>query len=416
MKPKRECPLCGNRNVSKIYSLEFINNTEINGLPNIYDIVLCDNCSLVYDDFDFSQSGFDNYYNNNSSYSQSYHLYYDDNHNKLYIEVFDFISKYLTDKNTQILEFGCGAGELLKLFYNNNYKNLFGIDQSNAFNNIKNTYNINFKKGNILSPVEEIGENYDLIILNHMFEHVYDLKKPLENIKSLLKENGYLYIEVPDVERYKDFYNAPLYHIHYEHIIHFSKESIIKMADIYNFSIVSMEECIREPECPSIRVLLKNNIDSKNNIIIKSLNEYINRSIYDVDNIIKKLFISQEKVILWGIGSCTLDLFSLGLEKLNITDIVDSSTKKQGKILLGHKIISPNDIKDEEATILILPYIYNNSIYNQIKEMGLKNKVEFLTRPDQTRPDQTRPDQTRPDQTRPILICKEYIYSIGYFI
>ena len=126
MKPKRECPLCGNRNVSKIYSLEFINNTEINGLPNIYDIVLCDNCSLVYDDFDFSQSGFDNYYNNNSSYSQSYHLYYDDNHNKLYIEVFDFISKYLTDKNTQILEFGCGAGELLKLFYNNNYKNLFG--------------------------------------------------------------------------------------------------------------------------------------------------------------------------------------------------------------------------------------------------------------------------------------------------
>ena len=178
-----------------------------------------------------------------------------------------------------------------------------------------------------------------------------------------------------------------------------------------------MEECIREPECPSIRVLLKNNIDSKNNMIIKSLNEYINRSIYDLDNnIIKKLFISQEKVILWGIGSCTLDLFSLGLEKLNIADIVDSSTKKQGKILLGHKIISPNDIKDEEATILILPYIYNNSIYNQIKEMGLKNKVEFLTRPDQTRPDQTRPDQTRPDQprpdqTRPRLICKEYIYS-----
>lgn len=96
-------------------------------------------------------------------------------------------------------------------------------------------------------------------------------------------------------------------------------------------------------------------------------------------SIIKKLLLYNEKVILWGIGSCTLDLFSLGLEKLNIVDIVDYSTKKQDKILLGHKIISPNNINDEETTILILTYIYNNSKYNQIKEIGLKNKVKFLT-------------------------------------
>ena len=374
MKPIRECPLCGNKEVDKIYSLNFPNNEEINGLPNNYDIVICNNCKLVYDDFDSSQKQFDDYYNKNSSYSQSFHIYCDDEHNKLYKEVFNFINKYLNSKQIKILEFGCGTGELLKVFHNNGYSNLLGIDQSNAFDKIKTEYNINFKYGNIFSGKEQIKDNFDLIILNHMLEHVFDIKEPIKNIKNLLNKEGYLYIEVPDAERYKEFYNGPLYYLHYEHILHFSKQSIINLANIYGFDIVSIEECIREPKSPSLRVFLRNN-SNKNNIKT-SLNQYINDSIEDINNnIIKRLMMSNEKVILWGIGSTTLHLFSLGLEKLNIVGIVDASTKKQGKTLLGHKIISPNEIKDEDAIILILPIVYYDNICKQIKEMGLKNKI-----------------------------------------
>ena len=161
----------------------------------------------------------------------------------------------------------------------------------------------------------------------------------------------------------------------YEHISHFSKQSIINLANIYGFDIVSIEECIWNNIWPSIRSLLKNN---PKNDIKNSLNQYINDSIEDINIIIKRLMMSNEKVILWGIGSSTLQLFSLGLEKLNIVSIVDASTKKQGKTLLGHKIISPNEIKDNDATILILPVVYYDSIYKQIKEMGLKNKIESI--------------------------------------
>lgn len=375
MTPIRECPLCGGKEVDKIYSLNFPNNEEINGLPNKYDIVICNNCQLVYDDFDATQKQFDDYYNKNSSYSQSFHIFYDDQHNKLYKEVFNFINKYLNSKTTKILEFGCGSGELLKVFHDNGYSNLLGIDYSNAFDKIKTEYNINFKYGNIFSGKEQINDTFDLIILNHMLEHVFDIKESIKNIKNLLNKQGYLYIEVPDSERYKDVYNSPLFHLQYEHISHFSKQSIINLANIYGFDIVSIEECIWNNIWPSIRSLLKNN---PKNDIKNSLNQYINDSIEDINIIIKRLMMSNEKVILWGIGSSTLQLFSLGLEKLNIVSIVDASTKKQGKTLLGHKIISPNEIKDNDATILILPVVYYDSIYKQIKEMGLKNKIESI--------------------------------------
>lgn len=377
MKPIRECPLCGCKEVDKIYSLNFPNNNDINGLPNDYDIVICNNCQLVYDDFDSSQKQFDNYYNKNSTYSQTHNIFYDNEYNKRYKEVFDFINKYLNSQETKILEFGCGTGELLKIFYNNGYSNLLGIDQSNAFDKIKTDYNINFKYGNILSCKEQLNDTFDLIILNHMLEHVYDIKEPIKNIKNLLNKEGYLYIEVPDAQRYKEFYTSPLYHLHYEHISHFSKPAIINLANIYGFDIVSIEECIiKELQCPSFRVLLKNSI---NDFDIKtSLNQYINNSIEDINNIIKKLILSNEKFILWGIGSSTLPLFSLGLQNLNIVGIVDTSSKKQGKTLLGHKIISPNEIKDMDATILILPVVYQDNIYKQIKQIGLKNKIQSI--------------------------------------
>ena len=396
MLPKRECPLCGNKEVEKIYSLNFPNNEEINGLPNNCDIVICNNCKLAYYDFDSSQKQFDDYYNKNSAYSQPHHIFYDDEHSKTYKQTFNFINKYLNSKESKILEFGCGTGELLKIFHNNGYSNLLGIDESNAFDKIKREYNINFQYGNIFSGKEQINDTFDLVILSHMLGHIYNIKEPIKNIKNLLNKEGYLYIESPDAQRYKEIYMAPLFYFNYEIISHLSKPAIINLANIYGFDIVSIEECMRASSIPSFRVLLKNN--PNNNDIKTSLNQHINDSIEDINNnIIKRLISSNEKVILWGIGSTTLHLFSLGLENLNIVDIVDASTKKQGKTLLGHKIISPNEIKDEDATILILPVVYYDSIYKQIKEMGLKNKIYAIA--EQSRAEQSRAEQSRAEQS-----------------
>jgi 2-polyprenyl-3-methyl-5-hydroxy-6-metoxy-1,4-benzoquinol methylase len=57
---------------------------------------------------------------------------------------------------------------------------------------------INVRKGSI----EQIksNEKFDLIILSHVLEHLLNPSVFLKKIKSILSDNGILYIEVPSLE------------------------------------------------------------------------------------------------------------------------------------------------------------------------------------------------------------------------
>ena len=109
------------------------------------------------------------------------------------------------------------------------------------------------------------------------------------------------------------------------------------------------------------------------------MQEYILISENKINNLISRLN-CYDKLILWGIGSTTLLLLSKLLHNINIIGIVDSLETRQGHYIDGIKIISPNEINDQTSAIIILPELSYDSIYKQIKEMGLKNKVEFLTK------------------------------------
>ena len=405
MKPKRECPLCQNNDVEKIYHINYIGNKNINGLPELVDIVICNNCSLVYNDFESSQDEFDKYYEKCSSYGQHFNKKLVMKFEYYYNDIVSFLDKYIK-KEYSILDIGCGDGILLECFYNRGYKNISGIDQSNSFNN--NKYNINFINGSIFLNDYIFNKQFNVITIVSVMEHIFDLNSIIENINKALMENGILYIDVPYIKLYNNRYNLSI-----EHINHFSKRSVYNLAVKYGFNILEYK-ISNFADGHHLQVILSKNKISNNKLLFEDSNkEIINNYIKFIENInnninidlINNLYNLKTKVILWGIAGTILDILPL-LKKLNIISIVDSSTRKHNLKILDMNIIYPNEIEDEDATILILPELYYENIYNQIKEMGLKNKIEFLTRPDQT-----RPDQTRPDQTRPILICKEYIYS-----
>ncbi|WP_206744768.1 class I SAM-dependent methyltransferase, partial [Brachyspira hyodysenteriae] len=379
---KRECPLCGNKEVEKIFTINYSNNKEINGLPNNHDIVFCDNCSLVYNDFISNEEEFIKYYSLNSSYNESYHIVHlkNDSYNN---EILNSLEKHI-NKNSYILEEGCGSGDLLYNFYINGYSNLYGIDASNAFNAIKNISNINFISGSIFNRIIEYKSKFDMIIISHVLEHLLDIDEIIKNIKYMLNDSGYLYISVPSLMEYSSNFKTPFFSFSLEHISHFCEQSINNLANKYSFEIVNISNSFNKAGIMELRVLLKNtnlaniNFNTEDNDTIKKyIKNYFNTAKTNMNSIINDIIHKNEKVIIWGIGATTLSLFSLGLEKLNIINIIDNSPKKQGKYINGIKIISPQEINDEEATILILPELYYDSIYNQIKEMGLKNKVKF---------------------------------------
>ena len=106
---------------------------------------------------------------------------------------FNFIKANINCDNKKVCEIGAFDGLLLNIFKNNKCE-VQGYELNDrAREYAKNKYNI-FLKQNFL----EDNQKYDIIILSHVIEHFKEPKEILLKIKSMLNENGFIYIEVPN--------------------------------------------------------------------------------------------------------------------------------------------------------------------------------------------------------------------------
>ena len=106
---------------------------------------------------------------------------------------FNFIKANINCDNKKVCEIGAFDGLLLNIFKNNKCE-VHGYELNDrAREYAKNKYNI-YLKQNFL----EDNQKYDIIILSHVIEHFKEPKEILLKIKSMLNENGFIYIEVPN--------------------------------------------------------------------------------------------------------------------------------------------------------------------------------------------------------------------------
>jgi len=151
--------------------------------------------------------------------------------------------KLVTNYNPsgKILDIGCGTGELLNYFKNNNWE-VSGVepnDTARAFANKK--FNIDISKEEAL---EELTPNsFDIISMWHVLEHVYDLHNRLMQISKLLKKEGTIFIALPnldspDSKKYKEYWSAidvP------RHLYHFTQQSFENLISKHNMKLVHAE-------------------------------------------------------------------------------------------------------------------------------------------------------------------------------
>jgi 2-polyprenyl-3-methyl-5-hydroxy-6-metoxy-1,4-benzoquinol methylase len=101
--------------------------------------------------------------------------------------------KYL--KNKDILDFGCGWGGFLRNI--KNYKSLSGVElRKECIHYISS----NTKKINISDNINSFERKFDIITLFHVLEHIPYQLETLKVLKSKLRNNGKIIIEVPHAE------------------------------------------------------------------------------------------------------------------------------------------------------------------------------------------------------------------------
>jgi 2-polyprenyl-3-methyl-5-hydroxy-6-metoxy-1,4-benzoquinol methylase len=139
-----------------------------------------------------------------------------------------------------ILDVGCGTGELLKYFKDKGWSTT-GIEPAdNARNFAVIKHDLDIYTEERLNDFKE--ENFDIITLWHVLEHVYDLNNRLEQLKRILKSNGHLIIAVPNIESH----DAKFYGKYWaaldvpRHLYHFSKKTLTKLLHKHSCKVVAV--------------------------------------------------------------------------------------------------------------------------------------------------------------------------------
>ena len=385
----RSCPICFNKESKLIYVQRFGMNNVISVMES-YDVVVCCNCGFGYADKIPSQEEFNTYYTLMSKYEFDYkngvvpYAYIEQ-----YTKIVEFITPYINNTEARILDIGCSTGALLSLFKSRGYHNLLGLDPSFSCVKVANElYDIPAIAGDI-SSFSDSG-TFDFIILSAVLEHLVDFEYSMKKIQSLLSDNGLLFIEVPDAERFHERISAPFQQFSVEHINYFSKNSITNLLATYSFSIVEIkqnESSLNMTIDPDLFILSKNSSDSIAPVILHdaisapSLLKYIDKC-EEVDlkirAIIRDKLMHLEKFIVWGAGTHTQRLIGSGIDTSKILYIVDSNKRYTGKKLDRVEIKLPQDITDN-VPILISTYSYQGEIANMIRnDLKLNNEIVTL--------------------------------------
>lgn len=105
------------------------------------------------------------------------------------------------NSNSKILDYGCGMGGVCQLFYDKYNCCIDGVEISeNELKKAKIAFgmnrNINFiLLDNFLFPEKK----YDLVFSSQVIEHVHNVGNYLSKINSMLRNNGYLLIGLPNI-------------------------------------------------------------------------------------------------------------------------------------------------------------------------------------------------------------------------
>ena len=319
----RNCPICDKRNGEKIEHI-CMNVPENYRLPDSYNIVVCDNCGMVYADTSASVEDYDWYYTNCNFYGDDSK---DDNRER-YDWMEDLLKKHLT-KESVMLELGAGNGRYSMALKEHGYSQITATDPSEESVQRLRAAGIDAYVANIYSEVTEKEQNrYDAVFLFEVTEHLLIPKKGIANVTSLLRNNGYFMLNDPDYSLIaKDTCSIPNY-FNLEHINYFSEDSLDTLMAQFHMKRVDQkrigEDLIQVYQKTTDQIPVRK--DEKTKIAVQQyLQQQKERSI-QIQKKIGQLQEQEKELVIWGTGSYVMSLLATtALKDCRIVGFVDNN-------------------------------------------------------------------------------------------
>jgi SAM-dependent methyltransferase len=390
-KMHRFCPVCKNRYGIKLHRIFFALPAN-HPLPETVDVMLCNQCGMVFHDSVASDEDYAAYYAHAGKYTGHTTAGaggYTELEALRFKSRVDFLSPHI-QLHSRIVDIGCGKGGLLSVFHSKGFDNTFGIEPSAECVSILQEHGVNGIVGSLFALPDL--QPFDLIVVSHVFEHLNTPCDAMQNLKRILRPEGLLYIETPDAEGYMKYFHKPYYYFDLEHINHFSLELLRLLADLNGFEVVSefqgSDDVQSDFRKPSVGVLLRmRKSGCSKNIVAdcqlgKTMKNYIARSAeQDQYPVINGLIESGMPFYIWGVGAFVGRLLAEGRFKgANLKGLIDIDPTKQGLSYAGYNVFSPDVLGPctESQGVLITAVQYEQVIRKQLIEIGFAGKIYLM--------------------------------------
>lgn len=284
--------------------------------------------------------------------------------------------KFKINKNNFIIEAGSNDGTFLKEIKKESKAKVLGVDPSKNISKLAKKKNIHsiidyFNFNSSIKILKKFG-NADLIYGANVFNHVDDLKDFLLGVNKLLKNNGTLVLEVPDLNSLIEKVGFDT--IYHEHRHYFSENSIYKVLKKNGFYIYHIQNI--NYMSGSLRVFASKKKFRKiklRKITLSQFKKFKKKVTYIIHQI--KNFVNINKPVV-GIGAATKGNTLLNCCKFTdkeISFILDRSFYKINKFTPGSAIKIKKDKKFSlNYSALILPwnitkYLIKKNYFKKIK-------------------------------------------------
>jgi len=395
---RRPCPVCDGRRVECLHHQTFV-VPDSYPLPSEYDVVECVDCGMIFADSTATNADYARYY-------ASYSIYeapagtpsggtpeWDKARLK---RVAESTSRLLPHRDARIVDIGCANGGLLEVFRELGYRNLVGVDPSPAC--VENLRALRFEAhlGTLEHLPEGLGE-FDAVLATAVLEHLFDVRPAIASLVSVLKDDGLLFIEVPDAGRYAEFLQSPFQDFNTEHINHYSAASIHNLMAPHGLGPVFEDhptiQATPEERNPCLHVAYRRRLGSpwdgqwlRERALRQGVDRYIAysaRTMSRLDAQVRRVIsdAQNEPIIVWGTGQLAMKLLChTVLGTATVAAFVDGNPIKTGKRLRGVPVIDPVGLRDlpDETPILITTMRREREIRHQIMDLGLRNPVHGL--------------------------------------
>lgn len=293
----------------------------------------------------------------------------------------DILAQHIPDRTISILDIGCAQGGLLAELTRRGYDNAMGMDPSQQCVDACLAKNLTAVRGRLDDPP---AGRFDLVILSHVLEHVWDVPQALASAKARLKDRGVLYIEVPNASAYVDYLVCPFLDFNREHINHFSRHCLAESCRHAGLDVLWEGE--RTIELPSGRYpalyVLCMSWEPKLTVVPDTelagrLTEFVRASENIMASIDARLqsVLTDREIILWGYGEFAQHLLRTeAVQSAILVQIIDRDPDKQTLTYGPMKIQSPEEIRSN-VPILIASILNADSIQADIRSLGLTNPV-----------------------------------------